>query len=60
MSNPLPIPLVPAPGELGADDTPMPAPSLGFTMGLTSDPTDFSHDQDPEVLAALEELENGA
>jgi hypothetical protein len=56
VSSPLPIPLEPAPGEPGSPENPIPAPSLGWTMGLTDDPTDFSHDQDPEVLAALEEL----
>ena len=35
----------------------MPAPSNGWTMGLTDDPTDFSHDQDQEVLDALAEIE---
>jgi hypothetical protein len=52
------IPTEPLPGEPGHPDTPMPAPSLGFTMGLTEDPYDYSHDGDIAVQDALGKVAN--
>ena len=37
----------PEPGEPGHPDTPMPPPSLGWTLGLTDDPYDYSQDPQP-------------
>ena len=39
----------PEPGEPGSPENPMPAPSLGWTAGLVSDPFDYSRDDEVTV-----------
>jgi hypothetical protein len=37
------------PGDPGSPENPMPAPSLGWSAGLVSDPFDYSRDDEVQV-----------